>query len=81
MPARHAAIMSVRGISHEHGPLAVGISQGEIQKIWRRFERRSVKASRDEYVINRDLHSAAMRVPRQASLPTAKGLCASRSDS
>ena len=43
------------GVSHENGPLAVGISQGEIQKIRRRFERRSVKARRDEYVVNRDL--------------------------
>ena len=42
-------------ISYEHGAVAVGTFQGEIQKIWRRFERRSVKASRDEYVINRDL--------------------------
>ena len=42
-------------ISYEYGALAVGISQGEIQKIRRRFERRSVKAGRDEYLINRDL--------------------------
>ena len=44
-------------ISHQDGAVAVTTTglQGEIQKIWRRFERRSVKASRDEYVINRDL--------------------------
>ena len=42
-------------ISYENGAVAVGISQGKIQKVWRRFERRSVKASRDEYVVNRDL--------------------------
>ena len=54
---------SVRGdhispcISYKNSALAVTTTglQGEIQKIWRRFERRSVKAGRDEYVVNRDL--------------------------
>ena len=66
-------------ISHQDGAVAVGISQGEIQKIRRRLERRSVKARRDEYVVNRDL-AAATRVACQASLPTTN-LCAGRSDS
>ena len=42
-------------ISYEYGAAAVGISQGEIHEVRRWFERRSVKAGRDEYVVNRDL--------------------------